>query len=205
MGRRKVEIKKIEDKSSRQVTFSKRRKGMMKKAQELSVLCDVDVAVLVFSTRGKLYDFCSTNSLAKILERYHSYTGAAEQAYTGTGTAGQCSFRCGNFLTIQKLLEKVGRDLDEPDVNNLNLRDILHLEEQLEDALILTRSRKTHLLMESITGLSEMEKMLRQENKLLQDKIAGSKQKRNDMILEFGDLIHVRRISACQQTILKLL
>ena len=33
----------------------------MKKAKELSVLCDVDVAVLIFSGRGKLYDFCSTN------------------------------------------------------------------------------------------------------------------------------------------------
>ncbi|KAK3035866.1 hypothetical protein RJ639_033003 [Escallonia herrerae] len=59
MGRRKVEMKRIEDKSSRQVTFSKRRGGLMKKARELSVLCGVDVGVVVFSCRGKLYDFCS--------------------------------------------------------------------------------------------------------------------------------------------------
>ncbi|KAK2993301.1 hypothetical protein RJ640_000016 [Escallonia rubra] len=59
MGRRKVEMKRIEDKSSRQVTFSKRRGGLMKKARELSVLCGVDVGVVVFSCSGKLYDFCS--------------------------------------------------------------------------------------------------------------------------------------------------
>ncbi|KAK2996830.1 hypothetical protein RJ639_024837, partial [Escallonia herrerae] len=59
MGRRRVEMKRIEDKSSRQVTFSKRRGGLMKKARELSVLCGVDVGVVVFSCRGKLYDFCS--------------------------------------------------------------------------------------------------------------------------------------------------
>ncbi|KAK3033347.1 hypothetical protein RJ639_034397 [Escallonia herrerae] len=59
MGRRRVEMKRIEDKSSRQVTFSKRRGGLMKKARELSVLCGVDVSVVVFSCRGKLYDFCS--------------------------------------------------------------------------------------------------------------------------------------------------
>lgn len=61
MGRRKLEIKRIEDKSARQVTFSKRRNGLMKKARELSVLCDVQVGALVFSNRGKLYHYCSTN------------------------------------------------------------------------------------------------------------------------------------------------
>ncbi|GMN49270.1 hypothetical protein TIFTF001_018437 [Ficus carica] len=63
MGRKKVELKRIEDKSSRQVTFSKRRNGLIKKARELSVLCDVDVALLVFSSRGKLYQFSSGNGL----------------------------------------------------------------------------------------------------------------------------------------------
>ncbi|PWA86712.1 flowering locus C-like protein, splicing variant 2 [Artemisia annua] len=61
MGRRKLEIKRIEDKNSRQVTFSKRRTGLMKKARQLSVLCDVDIAVVVFSSGGKLYEF-STGS-----------------------------------------------------------------------------------------------------------------------------------------------
>ena len=59
MGRRKIEMKRIEDKSNRQVTFSKRRSGLIKKARELSVLCDVDVALLVFSNRGRLYEFFS--------------------------------------------------------------------------------------------------------------------------------------------------
>ncbi|PIM97430.1 hypothetical protein CDL12_30100 [Handroanthus impetiginosus] len=61
MGRRKLEIKRIEDKSARQVTFTKRRNGLLKKAKELSVLCDVDVAAIIFSSRGKLYHFCSTD------------------------------------------------------------------------------------------------------------------------------------------------
>ncbi|KAJ9709879.1 hypothetical protein PVL29_001385 [Vitis rotundifolia] len=70
MGRKKVELKRIEDKSSRQVTFSKRRNGLIKKARELSVLCDVDVAVLVFSSRGKLYEYANGNS--RIVERFIS-------------------------------------------------------------------------------------------------------------------------------------
>lgn len=65
MGRRKVQLKRIENKSSRQVTFSKRRTGLMKKARELAVLCDVDVGLVIFSSRGKLYEFSSANRYAK--------------------------------------------------------------------------------------------------------------------------------------------
>lgn len=60
MGRGKIEIKKIENLSSRQVTFSKRRGGLFKKAGELAVLCDAEVAVIIFSQTGKLYEQSST-------------------------------------------------------------------------------------------------------------------------------------------------
>ncbi|KAL4591893.1 hypothetical protein LXL04_004868 [Taraxacum kok-saghyz] len=77
MGRRKLEIKRIKDKSSRLVAFSKRRTGLFKKARQLSVLCDVDVSVVVFSDSGKLYDFCSGGAnksmLASITFRYKQY------------------------------------------------------------------------------------------------------------------------------------
>lgn len=59
MGRGKVELKRIENKINRQVTFSKRRKGLLKKAKELAVLCDVEVALIVFSSRGKLFAYGS--------------------------------------------------------------------------------------------------------------------------------------------------
>jgi hypothetical protein len=59
MVRGKTEMKRIENATSRQVTFSKRRNGLLKKAFELSVLCDAEVALIVFSPRGKLYEFAS--------------------------------------------------------------------------------------------------------------------------------------------------
>jgi hypothetical protein len=61
MGRGRVQLKRIENKINRQVTFSKRRTGLLKKAHEISVLCDADVALIVFSTRGKLFEY-STDS-----------------------------------------------------------------------------------------------------------------------------------------------
>ncbi|KAJ1398114.1 hypothetical protein SESBI_31351, partial [Sesbania bispinosa] len=60
MVRGKTQMKRIENETSRQVTFSKRRNGLLKKAFELSVLCDAEVALIIFSTRGKLYEFSSS-------------------------------------------------------------------------------------------------------------------------------------------------
>ncbi|KAI3686510.1 hypothetical protein L1987_80189 [Smallanthus sonchifolius] len=53
MGRVKLKIKRLENISNRQVTFSKRRNGILKKAKELSVLCDIDIILLLFSPTGK--------------------------------------------------------------------------------------------------------------------------------------------------------
>lgn len=60
MVRGKVQMKRIENPTSRQVTFSKRRNGLLKKAYELSVLCDAEVALIVFSQKGRLYEFSSS-------------------------------------------------------------------------------------------------------------------------------------------------
>jgi len=59
MGRGPVQLRRIENKINRQVTFSKRRNGLLKKAHEISVLCDAEVALIVFSTKGKLYEYSS--------------------------------------------------------------------------------------------------------------------------------------------------
>lgn len=53
--RGKVQLKRIENATSRQVTFSKRKNGLLKKAYELSILCDAEVAVIIFSQKGTLF------------------------------------------------------------------------------------------------------------------------------------------------------
>ncbi|KAJ7298802.1 hypothetical protein O6H91_Y405100 [Diphasiastrum complanatum] len=60
MGRGRIEIKRIENATSRQVTFSKRRRGILKKAHELSVLCDAQVVLIIFSSTGKLFEYASS-------------------------------------------------------------------------------------------------------------------------------------------------
>ncbi|KAF5186673.1 Mads-box transcription factor [Thalictrum thalictroides] len=68
MVREKIQIKKIDNNTARQVTFSKRRRGLLKKANELSILCDAEVALIIFSATGKLFEF-SSSSMSEILER----------------------------------------------------------------------------------------------------------------------------------------
>ncbi|CAM8936076.1 unnamed protein product [Rhodiola kirilowii] len=63
MGRGKVVIRRIDNSTSRQVTFSKRRNGLLKKAKELAILCDAEIGIVVFSSTGKLYEFASTRQL----------------------------------------------------------------------------------------------------------------------------------------------
>ncbi|MCD7447411.1 hypothetical protein HAX54_028483, partial [Datura stramonium] len=53
MGHNKLVMKKIEDSTSRQHTYSKRKDSIVKKANELAVLCDTDVALLMFSPNGQ--------------------------------------------------------------------------------------------------------------------------------------------------------
>ncbi|GKU89446.1 hypothetical protein SLEP1_g3581 [Rubroshorea leprosula] len=60
MVRGKIVMKRIENGASRIVTFSKRRNGLPKKAFELSVLCDVEVAVTIFSQNGRLNKLSSS-------------------------------------------------------------------------------------------------------------------------------------------------
>lgn len=73
MRKGKVVIKKLEDKVKRQVTFAKRKKSLMKKARELSVLCDVPIGLIIVSQTDKLYSFCSQSTRFTCVYRPHVY------------------------------------------------------------------------------------------------------------------------------------
>ncbi|WVQ71912.1 hypothetical protein IAR50_001454 [Cryptococcus sp. DSM 104548] len=78
MGRKKIEIRPLTDERNRNVTFLKRKAGLMKKAWELSVLCQADVSIVIFSAAGKAYEF-SSKELDQQIERYFDYEGLIER------------------------------------------------------------------------------------------------------------------------------
>ncbi|KAK6789333.1 hypothetical protein RDI58_013132 [Solanum bulbocastanum] len=187
MGRKKVEIKRIEDKSSRQATFSKRRNGLMKKAKQLSILCDVDVAVLVFSSRGRLFEFSSTNSLTGVIHRYNTHMKAEDKVSAEVDDTEESKYA--SFMRMEELLQTVEKQLKEPDGDDLSITDLVHLENQVETALTQTRFRKTHLMIESIKNLHDKEKQLIEENKVLEDEIGTIKNREeNEMAMNLNNI-----------------
>lgn len=69
MGRKKIKIQRIQEDRNRSVTYLKRKAGLFKKAHELAVLTDSDVAVIVFGHNGRLAEFCS-GDIDRLLLRY---------------------------------------------------------------------------------------------------------------------------------------
>ncbi|TXG57898.1 hypothetical protein EZV62_015727 [Acer yangbiense] len=166
MGRGRVELKRIENKISRQVTFSKRRGGLLKKAHEISVLCEADVALIVFSTKGKLFD------MERILERYerHSF---AEQQLIATNSKLQNAAQgnwCLEYPKLENRIEVLQRNLRHfkgEELNPLSLRELQSLEQQIDTSLKRIRSRKNQLVQESLSELHKKEKALQEQNNIL--------------------------------------
>ncbi|NXI28179.1 MEF2B factor, partial [Sterrhoptilus dennistouni] len=73
MGRKKIQISRILDQRNRQVTFTKRKFGLMKKAYELSVLCDCEIALIIFNSTNRLFQYASTD-MDRVLLKYTEYS-----------------------------------------------------------------------------------------------------------------------------------
>uniref|UniRef100_A0A6N2JXA9 MADS-box domain-containing protein n=1 Tax=Salix viminalis TaxID=40686 RepID=A0A6N2JXA9_SALVM len=174
MGRKKVELKRIEKKICRQITFSKRRNGLIKKARDLSVLCDVQVALLVFSGTGKLYEFSSAGSVAQILKRRRSHFEEKTALSNGANDAELYHGKyIKKFKSCAELLQIVRRSFEDSNFEELTLRDLEQTEMQIDAALRHTRARKMQLMLESMNALHEKVETLREENQLLQTQVSA--------------------------------
>ena len=73
MGRKKILIQKIKDPRIRNISFCKRKKGLLKKAMELCFLCDVDICLCIYNKEisyEKLILFCSENNINNFIDNY---------------------------------------------------------------------------------------------------------------------------------------
>ncbi|XP_062924561.1 myocyte enhancer factor 2cb isoform X6 [Mobula hypostoma] len=100
MGRKKIQITRIMDERNRQVTFTKRKFGLMKKAYELSVLCDCEIALIIFNSTNKLFQYASTD-MDKVLLKYTEYNEPHESRT--------------NSDIVEALNKKENKGCDSPD------------------------------------------------------------------------------------------
>ncbi|URE30388.1 hypothetical protein MUK42_36607 [Musa troglodytarum] len=189
MGRGRVELKRIENKINRQVTFAKRRNGLLKKAYELSILCDAEVGAIIFSSRGRLFEFCSSSSMLKTIERYHRCSYNASEAmvssnetqvddpHNHSSSMTQIFLHQNTYQDYLKLkarvefLQRSQKNLLGEDLDDLNTKELDQLEEQIEMTLRHIRSTKTQVTVDQLTDLKRKEQMLLESNKTLRRKL----------------------------------
>jgi hypothetical protein len=169
MTRKKIEIKKIDNISSRQVTFSKRRKGLFKKAQELSTLCDADIALMVFSATGKLFEYASTSSMEQVIERRNGYS-ANHRLMDHPSTDKLQVESDSNYDTLCKKLEDKSRELrhlNGENLQELTVQELQKLEAILKRSLSSVSKIKDEMFMQDINTLKRKEVKLIEENQRL--------------------------------------
>ncbi|KAL5562662.1 hypothetical protein UlMin_032409 [Ulmus minor] len=164
MTRQKIEIKKIDNITARQVTFSKRRRGLFKKAYELSILCDAQVALIVFSATGKLLDYCSS-SMQEVIERHNSQLQnqkkPSQQPHLQLeGEKKACTL-------LSKELEKKTTELRQikgEELEKLNLEELKRLEKLAQTSLRRVIETKDERILKEINYLKKKADQLQEEN-----------------------------------------
>ncbi|KAL9232214.1 hypothetical protein vseg_007349 [Gypsophila vaccaria] len=174
LGRGKIEIKRIENTTNRQVTFCKRRNGLLKKAYELSVLCDAEVALIVFSSRGRLYEYAN-HSVKGTIERYKK--ACSDSAGAGSVAEANAQYYQQEAAKLRSQIRNVtennrslSRHLMGEGLSTLNMKELRNLENKLERGISRIRSKKNELLFAEIEFMQKREIELHNNNQFLRAK-----------------------------------
>nr|NP_001266966.1 MADS-box protein SOC1-like [Fragaria vesca]ACR24128.1 suppressor of overexpression of CO1 [Fragaria vesca] len=179
MVRGKTQVRRIENATSRQVTFSKRRSGLLKKAFELSILCDAEVALIIFSPRGKLYEFASS-SMQETIERYEKHTRdnqANNKVAISEQNVQQLKHEATSMMKQIEHLEVSKRKLLGESLGLCTIEELQEVEQQLERSVNTIRARKAQVFKEQIEQLKEKERILTAENERLTEKCDALQQR----------------------------
>ncbi|CAH8263121.1 unnamed protein product [Arabidopsis lyrata] len=167
MAREKIQIRKIDNATARQVTFSKRRRGLFKKAEELSVLCDADVALIIFSSTGKLFEFCSS-SMKEVLERHNLQSKNLEKL-DQPSLELQLVENSDHARMSKEIADKSHRlrQMRGEELQGLDIEGLQQLEKALETGLTRVIETKSDKIMNEISELQKKGMQLMDENKRL--------------------------------------
>nr|ALM95513.1 APETALA3-like protein 2 [Nigella damascena] len=143
MGRGKIEIKRIENSTNRQVTYSKRRAGIIKKAQELTVLCDAQVSLIMFSSTNKISEYTSPSITRKgFYDKYQQAAGVnLWQSHYEKMQDHLHRLQETNSKLRREIRQRNGEELDD-----LTFHQLRGLEQNMEKAFDRVRNRKFHVI-----------------------------------------------------------
>ncbi|KAL6193050.1 hypothetical protein ACLB2K_034135 [Fragaria x ananassa] len=167
---KKIKIEKIDNLPARQVTYSKRRRGLLKKARELSVLCDCEFSVIIFSATGKLCE-SSSSSTKDVITRYESQTGDEGNLDQSSLDLQHDCIKLSNEIADKS---RVLRQMNGEDLEGLNIDELQRLETKIEGSLNRVLQTKEENIIGEILALeakgAELElanNQLRQEIRML--------------------------------------
>ncbi|KAJ8768861.1 hypothetical protein K2173_023856 [Erythroxylum novogranatense] len=170
MTRQKIQIKKIDNITARQVTFSKRRRGLFKKASELSTLCDAEIALIVFSSTGKLFEY-SNSSVKQVIER-HNLQSKNLDKNVQPSLELQLDSAADNNLS-KEIYEKSRelRQLKGEELQELSIEKLQNLEELLAKGLTRVLEAKGDRIANEISTSKRKRIELMEQNQRLRNQV----------------------------------
>ncbi|CAK9148240.1 unnamed protein product [Ilex paraguariensis] len=139
MARGKIQIRRIENSTNRQVTYSKRRSGLFKKAHELTVLCDAQVSIIMFSCTNKLHEYISPSITTKqFFDQYQRTLGVDLWSSHYEEMQGHLK----KLKEVNRNLRREIRQRLGESLNDLNYDDLRGLEQEVDGSVKIIRERK---------------------------------------------------------------
>ncbi|XP_041010755.1 agamous-like MADS-box protein AGL30 isoform X3 [Juglans microcarpa x Juglans regia] len=180
MGRVKLKIKRLENTNGRQATYAKRKNGIMKKANELSILCDIDIVLLMFSPTGKPSLCRGVRSIEEVIAKFAQLT-PQERAKR----------KLESLEALKKTFKKLDHDVNVQEflgTSTQTVEDLTNQASTLEARISEIHKRLSYWTnpdkIDSIEHLGQMENSLRESLNQIQTHKQENLQKQQLMSLE---------------------
>ncbi|XP_065847328.1 agamous-like MADS-box protein MADS9 [Euphorbia lathyris] len=140
MGRGKIEIKRIDNPKNRHVTYSKRKNGIIKKAEQISILCDAKVSLLIFGTSGKIHQYCSpSTNLVDLLDNYQKLP---DKPRLWDAKHEELSKEIDRIKKENDSMKIKLRHLNGEDISSLHHTELQGIEQVLENGIAVVREKR---------------------------------------------------------------
>ncbi|KAM3251223.1 floral homeotic protein AGAM isoform X3 [Capsicum annuum] len=190
LGRGKIEIKRIENTTNRQVTFCKRRNGLLKKAYELSVLCDAEVALIVFSSRGRLYEYANNSDVAEIkaIERLDQ-SCCGKLCHVGRKQPISSSTKLSVKATIERYKKACSDSSNTGSISEANAQYYQQESSKLRAQIGNLQNQNRNYMGEALAALNHRE--LRNLEQKIEKGISKVRSKKNEML--FAEIEYMQK------------